>query len=164
MKALYTLSPVLLSVLLLVAVDHFSHHGSNSNEACAVSVRAHLLQPGTYAQIATEYKRGDNTWGRDEMMLEVANELGRLTPAESSRLRSDDGADRATLARDLKPQFAALLPPKGTHFGFAGSKIDFEPNNQAGSVVSYVGYCKFLVVDGADAREPFSTIIDEASQ
>jgi hypothetical protein len=164
MKSLYVLSPVLLSVLLLVALDQLSHHGSNSNEACAQSIRAHLLDPSTYAQIAAEYKRGDETWGRDEMMLEVANELDRLTPAESSRLRSDDGAARATLARDLKPKFAALLPAEGTHFGFAISKIDFDAQNQADAVIRHVAYCKFLVVDGADAHEPFSTIIDEDRQ
>jgi hypothetical protein len=159
MKAFYALIPVVLSVFLVVAVSQVSDHRSSSNKACAQAIRTRLADPSTFSEIAAEYKRSDETWGRDEMMLEIADELDHLTLAESNRLHSGDGAAREKLAIDLKPEFAALLPSEGTHFGFAVSKVDFDAQNQSSALIRHVAYCKFLIVDGADAHEPFSVVI-----
>jgi hypothetical protein len=159
MKAFYALIPVLLSVLLVIVVDQFSNPRFSSNKACARAIRTRLADPTTYSEIAAEYKRGDETWSRDEMMLEFAKEADRLTLTESNNPRSDDGGGREKLARDLISEFATLLPPTGTHFDFAISKIDFEEQNQSNVAIRHVAYCKFLVVDGVDAREPFSVVI-----
>jgi hypothetical protein len=159
MKAFYALIPVVLSVLLVGAVSQLSNHRSSSNDACTLAIRTRLVDPSTFSEITAEYKRSDETWGRDEMMLEVANELDRLTLTESNRLHSGDGTAREKLATDLKPEFSALLPAEGTHFGFAISKIDFDAQNQSSAQIRHVAYCKFLIVDGADAHEPFSVVI-----
>jgi hypothetical protein len=92
-------------------------------------------------------------------MAEVAKEVDRLTLIESNHLQSDDDAAREKLAGDLKSEFATLLPSKGTHFDFAISKIDFSARDQSSAPIRHVAYCKFLVVDGADVREPFSVVI-----
>jgi hypothetical protein len=118
------------------------------------------MSPSTYSETATAYRRGGETWGRDEMMLEMANELDRLTPAEADQLRSKELAVRDKLAQDLTPKFAALLPSDGVHFGFALSEIHFDAENQSDAVIGHVAYCKFLVVDDVDAHEPFSVVID----
>lgn len=159
MKEALVLIPVLLADLLVVIMSLLSNHESNSSAACAQAIRGRLADSSTYAQIAAEYKRGDETWSRDEMMHEVANEIDRITVTDANLLQSDDDGARQKLANDLKSGFAALLPAKGAHFGFAMSKIDFDSQDQPGVTVRRVAYCKFVVVDGADQREPFSVII-----
>jgi hypothetical protein len=159
MKQYYVLIPVLLSLFLVLALDQLSNHRSSSNEACTQAVRTRFADSGTYSGVASAYQRGDDTWGRDEMMLEMANEMDLLTPDESSRLRSGDAAVRKKLAEDLRPELTALLPPEGTHVSFAVSKIDFDAAKPPDAAVRHVAYCKFLVVDGADAHEPFSVVI-----
>jgi hypothetical protein len=161
MKTVYALVPlVLTSTFGLLALAPSSNYRSVSNQSCAHAIRGSLISPSSYSETAIAYGQGGETWGRDEMMLEVANELDRLTPAEADQLRSKEPTVREKLARDRTPKFAALLPSDGAHFGFALSEIHFDGENQSGAVVGHVAYCKFLVADGVGAHEPFSVVID----